>query len=665
MRHAHIAQNRFAFPKPPLQQSMILDPLETGRARLKEAKAKLTDEAYVESIRSSVGTPTIFLERSVADAFTNSFNPTLAVLWDASTDLQSVLDPYAAAMYIASYMMKDAAGHEQLTRGCRQKVQRRWLWPEAEDWAKVMAAGMADFELDAMDQKAMEDIRKALQDLETNQPPGTTVPDVAELAQGNAAGQGAFDVASELMPSLTTPERQGDIKIFDMVNMLSRGQRIFFNHVIGLMLIIDEISMVGYCMEKLIEARLREVKGSTARYEGIHVMKCGDLYQLQLIGDRTIYAAAADLLLEEVLETHLWRESVQLYEMHEIHRQHNTEFPQVLNEMRVGDKSQIKADLRHCKDHCSMLKAATKPHMYFTNRKVQSHNAPVVAQAADQLITYTAQDILLGQLSTHEREFHERALPDRKYQDCGGLEYKLSLRADLPVELGASTNKPDGMCNGAFGVARSCEPNVVWVKFQNPKVGETTRRTLPGNAPARSDGTWTPILRLSITFQKGKSANVQVMRTRFPLHHATARTIHHAQVNTTLDYVIDFEGAQKVAALVYVGISRAPDASEVTINNLTKELIQPNIAADIELRRLRSNAQLQVMYTPLEQLPSPSFTVMAQNVTWSKRRAVAMEMQPEHRSSDRPEIDATRGSLLAWTPAIKRVQPYYISTPSI
>ena len=99
--------------------------------------------------------------------------------------------------------------------------------------AKVMAAGMADFDLDALVEKAMEDIRKALQDLDANQPPGTTVPDLAELAAASAAGNEAFDVASEQMPSPSTPQRESDTKIFDMVN-LSREQRIFFNHVIGL-----------------------------------------------------------------------------------------------------------------------------------------------------------------------------------------------------------------------------------------------------------------------------------------------------------------------------------------------------------------------------------------------------------------------------------------------
>ncbi len=67
--------------------------------------------------------------------------------------------------------------------------------------AKVMAAVMADSDLtDALVQRAMEDICKALQNLKTNQAPGTTVPDVAKLAQGNAARHELFDVASEQIP---------------------------------------------------------------------------------------------------------------------------------------------------------------------------------------------------------------------------------------------------------------------------------------------------------------------------------------------------------------------------------------------------------------------------------------------------------------------------------
>ncbi len=50
------------------------------------------------------------------------------------------------------------------------------------------------------------------------------------------------------------------------------------------MLIIDEISTVGY--GKAHQARLREFKGSNARYRGISVLKCGDLYQMQPIAHR-------------------------------------------------------------------------------------------------------------------------------------------------------------------------------------------------------------------------------------------------------------------------------------------------------------------------------------------------------------------------------------------
>ena len=50
--------------------------------------------------------PQIFLKRTLSDIRTNAFNKSISNLWYANTNIQFILDPYAAATYCTSYMTK-------------------------------------------------------------------------------------------------------------------------------------------------------------------------------------------------------------------------------------------------------------------------------------------------------------------------------------------------------------------------------------------------------------------------------------------------------------------------------------------------------------------------------------------------------------------------------
>jgi hypothetical protein len=50
--------------------------------------------------------PQIFLKRTVSNIRINAFNKSISNIWYANTDIQFILDPYAAATYCTSYMTK-------------------------------------------------------------------------------------------------------------------------------------------------------------------------------------------------------------------------------------------------------------------------------------------------------------------------------------------------------------------------------------------------------------------------------------------------------------------------------------------------------------------------------------------------------------------------------
>jgi hypothetical protein len=122
---------RFHFPKPPMKKTKILLPLqECDRGSYQKVvvgifeqlikmdlgkdisysdflnRLDLDENTYIMALRSSLKKPTVFLKRNVIDIRTNVFGRLVGPLWQANTDAQFVLDPYAAASYCTSYLTK-------------------------------------------------------------------------------------------------------------------------------------------------------------------------------------------------------------------------------------------------------------------------------------------------------------------------------------------------------------------------------------------------------------------------------------------------------------------------------------------------------------------------------------------------------------------------------
>ena len=135
---------RFNFPLPPMPESMILNPLEKhcfDEVKLNEIKKhsdkiktlldemkygedftfkafleklKLTQSEYIQAIRYLLKRPTLLLKRSPSEIRIKNYNTNLLKAWRANMDLQFVLDPYACAVYILSYITKGQRGMSKL-----------------------------------------------------------------------------------------------------------------------------------------------------------------------------------------------------------------------------------------------------------------------------------------------------------------------------------------------------------------------------------------------------------------------------------------------------------------------------------------------------------------------------------------------------------------------
>ena len=87
--------------------------------------AEMSEEEYIKCIRSSINGPKIFLKRQPSEIRINLYNnEQLLCAWNANIDLQYVLDPYACAMYIVSYINKSQRGMSALLdRACKEARQ--------------------------------------------------------------------------------------------------------------------------------------------------------------------------------------------------------------------------------------------------------------------------------------------------------------------------------------------------------------------------------------------------------------------------------------------------------------------------------------------------------------------------------------------------------------
>ncbi|XP_053402924.1 uncharacterized protein LOC123548901 [Mercenaria mercenaria] len=139
---------RFGYPLPPIPKTMILEPLETDRDKYhklyQQLQKKMNDEKdgysmsyekfltnvvqmseedYIKCIRSSLNSPKVFLKRHPSEIRVNLYNEHVLKGWRANVDIQFVLDPYACAMYIVSYISKSQRGMSNLLHAAAKEAR--------------------------------------------------------------------------------------------------------------------------------------------------------------------------------------------------------------------------------------------------------------------------------------------------------------------------------------------------------------------------------------------------------------------------------------------------------------------------------------------------------------------------------------------------------------
>ena len=147
-----------------------------------------------------------------------------------------------------------------------------------------------------------------------------------------------------------------------------------------MLVIIDEVSMVGSNMLLEIHKRLQQIKGVSddAVFGGVSILAVGDLYQLPPVGQAALFSTVSDSYAQLYGSGSLWVDEFQMIELTEVMRQRgDSPFSELL--CRVRTNSCTTDDIETLKSRelsCDAVNYPTQAlHVYRLNVDVDSRNA--------------------------------------------------------------------------------------------------------------------------------------------------------------------------------------------------------------------------------------------------------------------------------------------------
>ena len=376
-----------------------------------------------------------------------------------------------------------------------------------------------------------------------------------------------------------------------------------------MLLIIDEVSMVGCNMLLEIHKRLQQIKGVSddAVFGGVSILAVGDLYQLPPVGQAPLFSTVSDCYAQLYGSGSLWRDYFLMVELTEIMRQRgDSAFSELL--CRVRTNSCTSDDITILKSREVATDTANYPsqalHVYRLNADVDKRNSLMLNELAPQSAQYTikACDSIAGQTS----HISLSSLSDKR-SETGGLHSTLKLAIGARVMLTANVDVSDGLVNGARGEVvhivtnNSDDVTSVLVKFDNSRVGLKSIQTSPYRARFANA---VPLNKYEVIFfAKGKRGS-EIKRSQFPLTLAWATTIHKVQGLTLDEIVVDLKGGRFSPGQAYVAFSRVKTLTGLHILNFNAKAIKKSTDVENEMVRLTSN-----LLQPMPEMSSDPYHV--------------------------------------------------------
>ena len=310
------------------------------------------------------------------------------------------------------------------------------------------------------------------------------------------------------------------------------------------LLIIDEISMVRAPMLDAISETLQIHRNSSKPFGGIHVLACGDLFQLPpvvkeneetAIFERyeSVYFFSADNF--QAIDNPSFFELVSSFR-----QQDDKEFYDLLNNVRLGQN--LEESIKTINQTCHNPEFDTESSLIITSRK---YRAEQINEEMLNLIDGPA----TAAKSKEQGELNENDLPAPR---------ELRVKEDAKVMF--IKNDPDGRwVNGTIGVVIDCsDKNKKVIKV---KVGKEVFKV------KREE--WNKVRYVYDEFNDEMEEEVVSSFKQFPLKLGWAVTIHKAQGLTLESCYVDLGDGAFATGQAYVALSRCKTLDSL---NLYREL---------------------------------------------------------------------------------------------
>ena len=442
-------------------------------------------------------------------------------------------------------------------------------------------------------------------------------------------------------------------KMYKGTNHLSADElntfRIKYRHL--KVVIIDEISMVGNTMLSFIDTRLQQLTGSKAAFGGLSVIAVGDLYQLKPVND---FLICLDLKVgASSLARNLWKELFTMYELVDIMRQKDDlAFAQLLNRLRLNemteeDKQKLQTRVFD-RDTGDYPKDAV--HLFARNVYVKKHNDNILSQLPGEKFVIPCHDnVVSANIPAKECQRLINSLPD-DYSKTGQLMKSLTVVVGMIVVHTANVDVEDGLTNGATGVVKQIDfrmegtnrPSIIWVLFDDPRVGRTTREKYRKLYNSSINTDWTPVFDVQRTFIVNYKT---YQRIQFPLTPASGKSVWKAEGATVDRVVVDLsqeKTIRKIPHIHYVALSRVKRLKDLYILNMNEASMALDDDVNVEMHRLRTEAALELCYVPLYKTDPGKIKIAFNNARSLHKHFRDVEFEPNVLAADAIGFAETR-----------------------
>ena len=362
---------------------------------------------------------------------------------------------------------------------------------------------------------------------------------IAALNIGGTTINSAFRIGFETIPLIT---KSKDPRFGKLLRNLE-------------LLIIDEVSMVRAPMLDAISQSLQIHRNSEEPFGGIHVLACGDLFQLPPIikesEERIIYEKYNSIYF---FDAHSFKDMkmISYFELTESFRQEEDQrFCELLNNIRIGKDLDVTID--QINSNCFDPTLESEFFMTLTSRK----------KRAEELNEYKLSHI----------EGEEEII---KSKETGELnENDLPAPRELKIKVGANVmfikNDPEGRwVNGTLGTISEClDKKKKYIKVKINKKTHKVEREAWNKVRFTYDEDSDEVLEEVISSFK-----------QFPIKLGWAVTIHKSQGLTLESCSVDLGAGAFATGQAYVALSRCKNLSSLHLQRELKvsdALVDPDI----------------------------------------------------------------------------------------